>query len=131
MSSNDEPEKEREEMKHHWYKLILEGKLHLAPLDSPKNILDLGTGTGSWCIDMGDQYPSAKIIGTDLSQIQPSFVPENVHFEIDDWDDDWTYSQPFDLIHNRFNSTAVSNWPELCRRSFAALKPGGWIELAE
>lgn len=48
-----------------------------------------------------------------------------------DRDDDWTYSAPFDFVHNRFNCTAVSNWSQICSKSFAALKPGGWIELAE
>lgn len=119
-------------MKDHWYKLILMGNLHLAPLpEKPQHILDLGTGAGSWCIEMGDKYPSASVIGTDLSKIQPNLIPPNVQFEIDDWDDDWTYTQKFDLVHNRFNSTAVSNWPSLARKSFEALKPGGWVEFSD
>ena len=31
--------------------LLCDGKLHFAPLDDPKSILDLGTGTGIWAID--------------------------------------------------------------------------------
>lgn len=118
-------------MKHHWYKILLLGSLHLAPLTSPRRILDLGTGTGIWCIEMGDKYPQAEIIGTDLSLIQPGSVPPNVQFEIDDWDDTWTYVHPFDFIHSRFNSTAVSDWPALCQKAFAALRPGGWVEFAD
>jgi hypothetical protein len=39
----------REDMKHHWYKLLLNDELHLAPIGtSPGKILDLGTGTGIW-----------------------------------------------------------------------------------
>ncbi|KAI3319448.1 hypothetical protein HD806DRAFT_539148 [Xylariaceae sp. AK1471] len=44
---NDNEEQQRENMK---YALVLHfcgGKLHLAPLDHPQNILDIGTGTGT------------------------------------------------------------------------------------
>jgi len=51
--------------------LLLDGKLHLAPLDAPQRILDIGTGTGIWAIDVADEYPMAEVIGTDLSPIQP------------------------------------------------------------
>lgn len=39
---------------HHIYLLILKDRLHLAPLDNPQRILDLGTGTGIWAIDMAE-----------------------------------------------------------------------------
>lgn len=124
---------DREDMKHHWFKLLLEGKLHLAPLpEHPGRILDVGTGTGSWCMDMGDRYPAAQILGTDLSPIQPKWVAPNVTFEVDDMDDDWLYGQDvFDLVHVRFNGTAVSTWPTLCAKAFNAVKPGGYVEFAD
>ena len=34
-------------------RIACDGKLHMAPLDKPQRILDLGTGTGIWCMDMG------------------------------------------------------------------------------
>lgn len=30
--------------------MTLEGKLHLAPIDNPHNVLDIGTGTGIWAM---------------------------------------------------------------------------------
>ena len=52
--------------------LILENKLHLAPLGKTiQKVLDIGTGTGIWAIDFADEYPSASVIGTDISPIQP------------------------------------------------------------
>jgi hypothetical protein len=51
---NDEAEQDRLDMMHHIYSLMLGGKLHLAPLKNPQNILDVGTGTGIWAIDMAE-----------------------------------------------------------------------------
>ena len=52
----------------------MNNKLHYAPIgENPGRILDVGTGTGIWAIEMGDEYPSAEIVGTDLSPIQPSW----------------------------------------------------------
>jgi ribosomal protein L11 methylase PrmA len=34
---------------------MLDDKLHLAPIgENPQRILDVGTGTGIWAIDMGE-----------------------------------------------------------------------------
>lgn len=67
--------------------LLSLGDLHLAPIsETPHNVLDIGTGTGIWAIDFGmpviqssgailtltaEKYPSANVVGTDLSPIQP------------------------------------------------------------
>ncbi|KAL1963768.1 hypothetical protein VTN77DRAFT_7834 [Rasamsonia byssochlamydoides] len=53
-------------------------------LHQSARILSLGTGTGIWAIQFANEYPSAQVIGTDLSPIQPPWVPPNCVFEIDD-----------------------------------------------
>ena len=69
--SNDEEANEHLDIGHNLYLLTLNNRLFLAPIDhNPSNILDLGTGTGIWAIDVADLYPSALVIGTDLSPIQ-------------------------------------------------------------
>jgi methylase of polypeptide subunit release factors len=65
-------ELDRMDLEHHIFGLVV-GQLHLAPLKSPQKILDLGTGTGLWAIDAADKYPSAEVIGTDLSPTQPKW----------------------------------------------------------
>jgi SAM-dependent methyltransferase len=113
--------------------LTLDGALHLAPiLPYPNRILDIGTGTGIWAIDMGERYPSASVIGNDLSPIQPSYVPPNVQFEIDDFCDTWTYTaSTFDMVHARQIYGCVSDYPKLYGEVLNALKPGGWYEQVE
>jgi hypothetical protein len=48
---NDEPEQEREDMKHAMVVSVCDGQLHFAPVSNPQRILDVGTGTGIWAID--------------------------------------------------------------------------------
>lgn len=56
----------------------------------------------------------AEVIGTDLSPIQPSWVPANCRFEVDDAMAVWTYqSDFFDLVHSRNISSGVTNWNHL------------------
>ena len=47
----------------------MEGALHKSPLKDPREILDVGTGTGIWAIDMADRYPNAKVTGIDLRYV--------------------------------------------------------------
>lgn len=40
---------------HHIYRLLLGGRLHLAPIKpNPQRVLDLGTGTGIWAMDFAE-----------------------------------------------------------------------------
>jgi len=88
-----------------------------------------------------------------------SSVPPNVEFQIDDVEDEWTYTQPFDYIHSRMMTSAIANWKKYIERCFkygfllplileiytrsvskkpssplcsaSGLKPGGYLELQE
>jgi methylase of polypeptide subunit release factors len=84
---NDPTEAERLDEQYAILKDMMDGRLHFAPFSrntSPTKVLDLATGTGTWAIEFGDKYPEAEVIGTDLSPIQPAFVPPNVRFFIED-----------------------------------------------
>lgn len=58
-------------------------------------------------------------------------MPPNVRFEVDDIEDEWTYTHKFDLIHARYLLGAVRDWPALVAKCFQHLRPGGWIELQD
>lgn len=69
------------------------------------------------------------MIGTDLSPIQPSWVPPNCRFELDDAQLPWTYpDNHFDFIHLRLMMGSIKDWPALYKEAYRCLKPGGWIE---
>jgi ubiquinone/menaquinone biosynthesis C-methylase UbiE len=96
------------------------GKLHFAPLEKDiERILDVGTGTGIWAIDFADEFPNTAVLGTDLSPIQPSLVPPNCRFEVDDCEDDWIYPENyFDYIHIRTLFGSIKDWKTLYARAY-------------
>jgi tRNA G46 methylase TrmB len=59
-------EQERLDLHHEVLFDLLHGKHHLAPLENPERILDIGTGTGIWAMDVAVDYPEAEVIGIDL-----------------------------------------------------------------
>jgi hypothetical protein len=82
---------------------------------------------------MGDLYPEATIEATDLSPIQPSSVPENVHFIIDDAEqEDWCVpADHYDYIHTRVLLGCFSDFRNVIAQGFHHTKPGGWMESQE
>ncbi|KAM0495609.1 hypothetical protein ACHAP8_007875 [Fusarium lateritium] len=97
--------------------------------DLSRAVLDVGTGTGIWAIDVADEYPSAEVIGTDISAVQPDWVPPNCLFQIDDAQLDWTFKPDyFDLIHTRYLYGAIDNWHKFYHQALTHLKPGGYFE---
>lgn len=127
---NDEDEQDRMDLVHHVYSILLDGKLHLAPIDeNPQRVLDLGTGTGIWAIDFADEHPSAEVIGNDLSPIQPEWNPPNCTFEVDDYEDEWLYRTEFDFIHARELEACVGDEDLLLQRAFRHIRSNGYVEL--
>ncbi|KAG7438914.1 Secondary metabolism regulator LAE1 [Fusarium oxysporum f. sp. raphani] len=102
-----------------------------------QKVLDIGTGTGIWAIDFADQYPNAEVIGTDLSPIQPDWVPPNVRFELEDATSNWTWSKDsFDFVHMRYLIGAIADWGALFKEAFRCyvqvtdfkVPVGGWAK---
>ncbi|ETN45927.1 uncharacterized protein HMPREF1541_00109 [Cyphellophora europaea CBS 101466] len=128
----DAREQERLDLQHEMFLRSLDRKLYLAPIDEPVHeALDLGTGTGTWAIDFADQHPEANVVGVDLSPIQPSWVPPNCRFVVDDFDKEWAYKTKFDFIHGRMLLTSSADFPTLFQRAYDSLRPGGWIEMQD
>ncbi|KAF3480994.1 uncharacterized protein GIQ15_06341 [Arthroderma uncinatum] len=130
---NDEPELDRLDLQHHLYTMVLEGRLLIAPLQDPERLLDIGTGSGIWPIEAASVFPNARIIGTDLSPVQPTAVPPNVDFLIDDArEEDWLWNDNhFDFIRAAHLTGSLPSFEDLARKAFRYTKPGGYLECHE
>lgn len=89
----------------------------------------MGHGRLIWlvCI-VGDLYPSANVLGLDLSPIQPEWVPPNVKFMVDDVESPWLRPlNHFDYIHGRHTVMAIRDWPKLMRRVYEYANSPSWV----
>ena len=48
------------DLSYHSLLQMFKGKAFFAPLSKPQKIVDWGTGTGIWALDVGDEYPEAQ-----------------------------------------------------------------------
>lgn len=98
-----------------------------------KYVLDIGTGEGSWAVDVADRFPNLKVYGVDLYPPPQSWVPENCVFEVDDVSKEWTWGWKWDLVHIRWmlGSFSREDWAKVYEQAYKNLAPGGYIEQAE
>ncbi|KAI3538870.1 methyltransferase domain-containing protein [Colletotrichum abscissum] len=105
---NDGKEINRLDLQHNLFIRTFDDRLGTAPPNARdsnvRRVLDVGTGSGIWAIDFGDEHPDAEAsrrLGHGTS------VPPNVQFQVEDIEEDWHFSLPFDYIHSRM-MTATS-----------------------
>lgn len=58
-------------------------------------------------------------------------MPPNCEFLVDDAEDPWLFSTPFDYIHLRACLSCFNDFPLVLRHAFASLAPGGYLELQD
>ncbi|EXM14001.1 hypothetical protein RAB80_018272 [Fusarium oxysporum f. sp. vasinfectum] len=87
--------------------------------------------SGIWAMDFADERPEIEVIGTDISPIQPDWVPPNLKFEIEDCEQEWTFEDSSaDYIHARGLNGNVDRI-EFTKKVFKTLKPEGVVEFVE
>ncbi|RMJ16984.1 hypothetical protein CDV36_003334 [Fusarium kuroshium] len=121
---NDDRENDRLDQQHHLALLTLDDQLFIAPVDKDKmkRVLDAGCA---------DEHPEVEVLGVDLSPIQPTYVLPNVLFFVDDIEEEWTYTRPFDFIYLRAMTGSIRDWPKFFEQAYQNLSPGGFIELMD
>lgn len=83
---HDEPEYARLDTQHNCNKLALGGLF--APMDlvnevlkpeegKQKRVMDLGTGSGIWAIEMAQEFPHVEIVGLDLAPYMDRYEISN------------------------------------------------------
>jgi SAM-dependent methyltransferase len=50
--------------------ILMNNSLHISLLENPLEVLELGTGTGSWAMEFAKRNPTAFVTGLDLSPVQ-------------------------------------------------------------
>ncbi|KAI3548638.1 hypothetical protein CSPX01_03067 [Colletotrichum filicis] len=127
---NDEKEADRLDLQHNLFLLTFYYQLGLAPCNAKdsgvKRVLDVGTGTGLWAIEFADEHPEAEML-----ELTRHSLPPNVKFEVDDIEEPWTYSTPFDYIHTRMMTSSICDWPRFFKQAFEHLEVGGYLEIQE
>jgi ubiquinone/menaquinone biosynthesis C-methylase UbiE len=112
------------------------GNHYLVPLrPDVTTILDVGTGTGIWPVEMARLFPQAHIVGVDISAAALEHTSSSKYtFCLADALKGLPFpDQQFDYVHQRLLVAAIpaANWPGVIRELFRVTRPGGWVELLE
>lgn len=67
---------------------------------------------------MAEKHPEADVKGIDVAPIQPTWVPPNARFEIDDFNLDWADEGKYDMIHQRELLGSVTDWAKFYDQCF-------------
>lgn len=112
------------------------GNHFLAPLrPDVATILDVGTGTGIWPVEMARLFPQAHIVGVDISATSLEYTSSSAYtFYLADVLKGLPFpDQQFEYVHQRLLVAAIpaASWPGVIHELVRVTRPGGWIELLE
>ncbi|MCJ1335609.1 hypothetical protein MMC09_000881 [Bachmanniomyces sp. S44760] len=131
----DDEEADRQSIQHQVFDRVFEQRLLFPPVADVKDVLDCGYGTGSWAIEVAENYPDCTVIGIDISpHMRFDDTPENFWPQLDDLNRRFTFpTNSFDLIHSRLVVGGINRgrWPSYLRDMFRVLRPGGWVQMVE
>ncbi|CAP70369.1 uncharacterized protein PODANS_3_4520, partial [Podospora anserina S mat+] len=154
----DDDEIERLHYQHELFNMVFENRLIFPPVPRPRRILECGSGSGAWAIEVAEQYPECEVrmacfvsgvaypsgvsgenlstvIGLDIYPYPvPEDIPDNVDFQVDDLNSPSTFpSNHFDLVNSRLMSGGihVDRWTNYLSDIYRVLRPGGWCQMVE
>ena len=141
----DDGEIHRLDFQHYMLRYALRSN-YVAPIGQPRDLLDVGTGTGRWALEMALAFPAANVVGVDLveppadasadarKKRQPDIRPTNYTFVTANILEGLPFpGMSFDLVHQRLLVGAIPavRWQEVIGELVRVTRPGGWVELVE
>ena len=139
----DDGEIHRLDFQHYMLRFALRGN-YVAPIGQPRDILDVGTGTSRWALEMATAFPVANVVGVDLvappvdadagKKQHPDIRPANYTFVTANILEGLPFpGMSFDFTHQRLLVGAIPavRWPEVIAELARVTRPGGWVELVE
>jgi ubiquinone/menaquinone biosynthesis C-methylase UbiE len=131
----DDQEIDRLDLQHIMLRYLFKGN-YLAPIAKPAHILDIGSGTGRWIVEMAEEFPQADLVGVDLKLPEQGAIPfpSNSHFQVGNALDGLPFEDAsFDFVHQRLLIFAVPrfSWLPLVKELARVTRRGGWVELVE
>ncbi len=122
----------RLDIQHYALRAALRGN-YAVPLTDPRCILDIGSGTGQWAVDMSAEFPRATVVGLDVTPSK-GHESSNYHFVNGDLLAGLPFADCcFDFVHQRLMITAIplSAWPDVVTDMVRVTRSGGFVELVE
>ncbi|KAK4126302.1 S-adenosyl-L-methionine-dependent methyltransferase, partial [Parathielavia appendiculata] len=131
----DDDEIERLQYMHEIFNMMFDNRLIFPPIPRPRRILECGSGSGAWAIEVAEQYPDCEVIGIDVYPYPvPEHTPPNLDFQVDDLNSPSTFpSNYFDLVHSRMMAGGIhsNRWMNYLGDILRILRPGGWCQMVE
>jgi ubiquinone/menaquinone biosynthesis C-methylase UbiE len=136
-----EAEISRLNFQHYMFRLAFQGD-YSAPLQSPRDVLDVACGTGRLARELARRFPEANVIGFDINQDQLTSslvegtdpLPDNCTFIFGNALEPFAFAPgSFDFTMARACSSfiPVAQWPQVIREMMRVTRPGGWIEIRD
>ncbi|KAF8205710.1 S-adenosyl-L-methionine-dependent methyltransferase [Mycena galopus ATCC 62051] len=139
VSAKDMAERTTRLLLQHWIlKSLFEDRILLAPVSLGPNdkVLDIGTGSGLWLMDLAATVESTVfMVGVDIeSRLFPTSPSKNIEFQVESVTSlplEWT--ETFSLVHQRLLifGLEMPQWPKAIQEIHRVLRFGGWVQFVE
>jgi len=134
-------ETSRLNFQHYMFRLAFGGD-YSAPIQGIGDILDVACGTGRWARDLARRFPTANVVGFDISRtlLDASLaegtdtMPENCTFVSGDALQPFAFpDSAFSFVMARACSSFIptAQWPLVVGQMARVTQPGGWVEVRD